>query len=52
MTVLKVMKNNLNLFRADRNTSDAYKISRVVYLNIEKFLNTKNSNEFINLFKI
>jgi hypothetical protein len=51
MTVLKVMKNNLNLFRADRNTSDAYKISRVVYLNIEKFLNTKNSNEFINLFK-
>ena len=45
------MKNNLNSFKVDRNIPDAYKISKIVYLTIEKFLHTKNSNEFINLFK-
>ena len=44
------MKNNLNSFKVDRNIPDAYKISKTVYLTIEKFLHTKNSNEFINLF--
>jgi len=45
------MKNNINLFKTDRNISDKYKISKSINLNIKKFLHSKNYNEFINLFK-